>query len=459
MHLGSQRAVGVALLGLSGLLALPTFAQAPEQPPAEAKPPPTKPVPVVRPAPAASLELAARRLVQGLAPVPPGLAVGIAPLESDQPAPQADALGQKLAQLIAGKLEGEVIAATEVDALRDLAADRAGFLWLAPKIHEGRLVIGADVYRLPRTIWSRARGQAKGPLRHAAAHAPIDGEIRAYLAPVTIARSPSVVRHPGLDSDIEALACGDLDGDGDNDVVTITRQRILHLELPTEGPVARRREALWADLAPIAAVPLRQPLAFATIVEASDRAGHLDVAITDRRGSLRLDAGLSLVQRLEGKAIPHGGATACTWIFHQLLGNEARPCTDADPAPAVPAFAQPSDAMASAFVVDASGAGRTLVALRHAGTVILHDGDEERRLLRVGAQLALADLDQDGDPELATTVDTLGPRYDALDVRTLRPDGRLERRYRLPVTTGVEALAACPPDGAGPAALLVATAG
>jgi hypothetical protein len=99
------------------------------------------------------------------------------------------------------------------------------------------------------------------------------------------------------------------------------------------------------------------------------------------------------------------------------------------------------------------------VALRDEGTLVVRSASGAQRLLRAGAQLAIADLDQDGLAEVATTVDTLGAKFDAVDVRTLGADGKLTKRYRVRVPTGVEALAACPADGRGVASLLVATKG
>ena len=40
----------------------------------------------------------------------------------------------------------------------------------------------------------------------------------------------------------------------------------------------------------------------------------------------------------------------------------------------------------------------------------------------------------------------------------LLPSGTVQRRYRLPVPSGIDALAMCPPDGPKTAPLVVATA-
>src|SRR5207253_1998301 len=107
-----------------------------------------------------------------------------------------------------------------------------------------------------------------------------------------------------------------------------TRARILQLRLAA-GKVERVREAAWADLAPIAATPLRQPLAAATIA-AGDR---LDVALTDRAASVHLDAELHAIANLEGFAVPSPSGVACAEIARGLIGARRAPCSPNDAAP------------------------------------------------------------------------------------------------------------------------------
>ena len=68
-----------------------------------------------------------------------------------------------------------------------------------------------------------------------------------------------------------------------------------------------------------------------------------------------------------------------------------------------------------------------------------------------GAQIALADLDLDGTPEIAFSADSTD--NDALAVWSWRANG-LVQRLRYPAKEGVRAIAACPPEEKGLPALV-----
>ena len=209
-------------------------------------------------------------------------------------------------------------------------------------------------------------------------------------------------------------------------------------------------------------MPLRQPIGFASIVEgptAAQPRGYLDVSISDRAGSLRLDAELAVIRKMKGKAVPHGTTTACTWINDLLLGEKAVACSERGPSPALTDLKHRTDAMASAHVIGVDGTGATLVALRKDSTLVLRDARGDKIIGRVGAQIARGDIDQDGAPEVVTAIDTLAPRFDAVEVRTLHTTGTVERRFKVAVPGGVQALALCPPDGPRRAPVVVATKG
>ncbi len=457
------------ILGLSSLASQPSAQpKTPAKGVATATPKPT-PKPTqkpAKPAPAcaaarSALDTTARTIAAGLGRVPDKTLVVSAALATDTPAPRAAALSAKLTELVAGRLGAGVTfepAPITLDEARPKAAARPGFVWLEPKISGGRLRLSADAYPVPSTVWSRARSRRPGPIAHAFAQARIDAEVRSFLRPIPFV-DPKVAKFDGADPDIVAMACGDLDGDGGSDLVTMTRQRILQVRL-ADGKVSRVREAQWSDLAAVAPVPLRQPLGFTTIVEASSSAepsGYLDVSLSDRAQSVRLDPDFAVLRKLEGFAVPSGRATACTWIYDLLLGDKLTACGPRDAAPELPQIKHRSDALAADVLVARNGTHKALVALRRNNGLVVRGPGGDMIIGRVGAQLAIGDVDQDGSADLVTTLDVLSRKHDVVQLRTVLPSGTVKRRFTLPVPTGVDALAICPPDGPGRAPIVLAS--
>jgi hypothetical protein len=114
------------------------------------------------------------------------------------------------------------------------------------------------------------------------------------------------------------------------------------------------------------------------------------------------------------------------------------------------------DAFAELDVVGKDGNARALTASREpAGKLRLRLGEQQTALEGVGAQVALADFDQDGAPELVTTSDS---GDDFVQIQTWTPAG-LRPRVRLPASAGVRALSACPSEERGVPALVVVVGG
>lgn len=428
------------------------------------QPPPNSQAKCECAAPRSTVDTLARAAASALDRIPEGTVIASAALESSEPAPRGSALTALMLEHVAGRLGPRVRVdpeARSVDDARKRARRAPGIVLLRPRIAQGRLHLRADVYASRRTVWTRARAPQTGPVAHAYVQAPIDAEVRSYLEPIGF-EAPRVSKYRDADPDIVAVACGDLDGDGGAELLTMTRSRVLSVKLG-DGKVTRLREARWEELAPIAPVPLRQPLGFVTIVEPAHAplgAGYVDASLTDRSGSVRLDADLKLVKRMPFKALPVAHATGCTWVVDLLLGEELMACDSGDPPIASEGkLRYRSDAFASTFATTRNGEGRTVFAMRRDGAVAVKQRAEDVVVGRAGAQLAVADLDQDGDVEILSTMDVLAPRFDALEVRTLLASGTVKTRYKLPVPTGVQAVAACPADGRGPRPVVLASQG
>ncbi|WP_437333777.1 hypothetical protein [Sorangium sp. So ce394] len=454
---------------LVALLALARPAAAQPSPPPAAPPRPAAPAPAPEP-PRSAVARVVDALARSLDPVTGRALVAAGPLASDAPAPRGAQLAAALAAHLAGKLGAGARAHKDPIPLplaREAARDDAALVHLAVEVAAGRLRVTADVYPVPRTVWARIRDPEPGPIAHAYAEAPLDAEVRSYLAPVPLVAA-RVDRAKNFEGDVVALACGDLDADGALEILSVSRRRVTTLRL-RGGRVVPLASRSWPDVVAVHPSPLREPLAFATLVE---RARHgepeppfADVGLTDRARSVRFDGKLNALAELPGLAIPDAGGSACTTAWGPLLTGPLAPCAPADPPPATTALAGRYDALASAQLLSARGEPFTVWAARERGAVELRDSAGRRKLVgSAGAQLAIGDLDQDGEPELLASLDVLDPLEDAVVVFSWRRHHGGPSRaappeiLRLPAPAGVRALAVCPPDGPGRAPFAVATA-
>ena len=74
-----------------------------------------------------------------------------------------------------------------------------------------------DVYPSMANAWDRIRNPLPAPTGHAFASAKIDAEVRAFLAPLVLEQA-SVHRAKHDEGDVLAAACGDVDGDGGDEL-------------------------------------------------------------------------------------------------------------------------------------------------------------------------------------------------------------------------------------------------
>jgi hypothetical protein len=405
----------------------------------------------------------AARVAADLAPTIKDPVVFVAPLRSDEPVTRGGELAARLVALVSGAFGPGASASAEPVTLataQTLARKAKWLVHLQPEVVRGQLQVNADAYRATRNVWDRARQPSPAPVAHGFASGRIDGEVRAYLAPVQLVTG-RIDRIAVDDRDLVALACGDV-GDGGLELVTLGRRRIA-IGRARAGRFVARKSATFRDLSPIAPAPLREPIGGVAIVpQRGARGSFIDVGITDRARGSRLDFDLQKIGTIAGVpfATPYGDA--CATFQGSTLSAGVAKCADADASPEGLEVDTPLDAGASATFVAPDGSARAIFATRDPRTSELRvraDG-KTTSLPGAGAQVALADLDQDGSPEVISTLDVLPQGgADALVVNTWQADGSLRERARTPVPSGIRAVAACPPEGPGPAAVVVATQG
>jgi hypothetical protein len=249
------------------------------------------------------------------------------------------------------------------------------------------------------------------------------------------------------------------------------------------------RTAAWDAIGPRAPVPMREPLAGAAVMEDA-----IDVGST-ARGGVRLDADLRLGETLVGLPAWGGEGVVCLVPEPSAGAFDGAPVgcdVRRDPRPAMAVPAPRFDAFGAAAIADADGHERLVVAVREpSGRVRLKAGDATNAPDALfGAQLAVGDLDQDGQPEVVTSTDLsfagspaapAGRPDDGIDIAswtvgsaapspasspvpgsmpasaaasTPAPSPELRVRLHLDAPAGVRALAMCPPEEHGEPALV-----
>lgn len=290
----------------------------------------------------------------------------------------------------------------------------------------------------------------------------MDAEVRSYLAPIPLVAS-NVVRAQNFESEVLALACGDLDGDGALEILSVSRKRVTTLRL-REGKVVPLRSRAWPELSPPSSSPFREPIGLAGLSTRMGADGELlhyaEVGQTDRAKALRLDAELSVVGTSTGLPLVFGETSGCVRSAAPFLSAPLSPCFAGEVAPRLPLSGM-FDALASAALVMPNGEGYWVLASRdERGVVTLRDDAGHQAAVEgMGAQLAVGDLDQDGEPELLGALDVMGGEVDAVVVRSWSREkpSRLKELYRLPAAAGVLAIGVCPPDDMARAPFVVAT--
>ncbi len=456
---------GLALPLALALGVAPAYAAPDKKAPAPAPAPPPAPASpsasATAPAHASALLHVAHEIAQGLGPIPPGAIVVASPITSDIPAPKADELAVRIAAQVAGRI-GVAKAHPQPAALavaRGVSGRAASLVYLQLEIAKGELRVTADLYPVVSNGWERLRNPVPGPRAHAFANAPLDAEIRGFLVPVLLEQSSlHKIKHD--EGEVLAVGCGDIDGDGGNELVLVTRARVTIAKIRA-GKLVVQRAAAWSTIASRAPVPMREPLA-SVVVSPRGHRGEILLGTTDR-GGVVLDGSLVARRQLTGLPVIGTEGEGCASPSPEVGAYDGPvvPCEVAAPqanaAEPLPIFLPPTqryDAIASLDAVARDGSVAQIVAAREPGGKLRIRRQDlgvarpiEGSLDGAGAQLALADLDLDGTPEVITTSDGAGP--DDLVLVSSFAKGVLTPRLRFPAKDGVRAIGVCPPEEKG----------
>ena len=435
-------------------------------------PPPPPPITAPSTAPplhASALLHISAEVAKGMGQVPPGAIVVASAIASDIPAPKADELAVRIAAQVAGKI-GVAKAHPQPAALavaRGVSGRAASLVYLQIEIAKGELRVTADLYPVVSNGWERLRNPVPGPRAHAFAMASLDAEVRGFLTPVLLEQATvHRVRHE--EGEVLAVGCGDVDGDGGNELVLVTRQRVSIAKI-RGGKLLVQRTALWNTIASRVPVPMREPIG-SVLVSPPGHRGEILLGTTDR-GGVAVDASLTAKRQLNGLPVPGGDGDACTVASADASAFEGNAIAcDVPPPPDKPGppargrtgklepevvFTPPVaryDSVASLAVVARDGSVSQVIAVREPSgrlRVRRHEPGGARpveaTLEGAGAQLALVDLDLDGTPEIVTTSDA----SDELLLVSSFARGLLTPRLRLPARDGVRAMGVCPPEERG----------
>ena len=406
---------------------------------------------------AGAIDVVAQESARALGQTPSASVVVAAPLVTDQPAPRGEEMSLRIAALVAGKLGAGARAHAQTAQLataRAVAGRASALVYVQTEVSKGDVRTTIDVYPPMANAWDRIRNPLPSPTGHAFATAKIDAEVRAFLAPLVLEQA-SVHRARHDEGEVLAVGCGDVDGDGGDELVLVSRSRVA-MGRVKGGKFVVERTAPWSALAPRAPVAMREPLAGAVV-----GGGRVDVGTTER-ASVTLTRDFVAHAPIAGVPAWGGDGVVCLASEASAGAFDGAPfdCTVAREQKQRLAVPAPRfDAFAASTVVDAAGAARSIVAVREpSGKLRLEAGDTQVAPDGVyGAQLAVLDFDQDGVPEVATSVD--GPD-DALNLWTWAgPGPELRGRLHLAAPGGVRALAACPPEEHGQPVLVAVVGG
>ncbi len=403
-----------------------------------------------------AIEAVAGQIAKGLGAAPGGAVVVSAPVASDVAPAKPEELAARVAQLVAGAIGSGSHAHAQTATLaqaRAIASKGAALVFVQPEIAKGALRVTADVYAVQTNGWDRAREPAPPPRAHAFAQAPVDAEVRAFLPSIPLERA-GVHKATHGEGEVLAAACGDLDGDEGMEIALVSRARVAVGHL-VKGAFEAARVAPWGAIAAPLPVRMREPIGGASIVARDPDHAALLVATSDRAG-VALDATLAPKAAIHGVpfAAPDAECAPLAPSANAFAGDVVG-CDDGAPRGAAPA---PSvDALAAADVVGVDGrVARVTAAHSPDGKLLARLGDRTASIDGAGAQIAVADLDQDGAPEIVASA---ADGEDAITIWSWTGAGDPRVRLKIPAPNGVRALGVCPPEERGAPALVAVVGG
>lgn len=388
-----------------------------------------------------SLTYLACSLRDNLPPLQPDTLVVSRPLAQASPE-GARAFAERLSLLLSSALgaqNGGVV-------LGPVPQASARVVLLEPQLSGNLVQVNATVIGERASVWARLRGATHQVLAHAFSSRPLDVELQSYLPKVPLVR-PSLRSYASPVGQLNAIACGDIDGDGALEVAVANRQEVALGTLTDAGFVPRKVTAL-NTLSAVAVVPLREPVAALWFNDST-----LELSSTDRQQWLALGADLQPLTKSSGQlGLGPGWCAARTAASGE---TKAFPCQ-------TPPKLSDATAVNLDRVVALSrpNAKTPVLAWRDAGSGVVSVQTERRTFVLPdrGAQFALDDLDHDGALEVVTTSRTLLRAEDHLWVHSL-PETTTDAAliWDFPVPSGVDAVAICPAEVAAPSAILFAS--
>ncbi|MDC0709325.1 VCBS repeat-containing protein [Stigmatella sp. ncwal1] len=336
------------------------------------------------------------------------------------------ALGTLLASRLATLELGPVVLESSTpEAAEELAREKGAraLVRLTLSLEEGALHARGDVLGTWVNFWSgRTPSRPPGPAAAvtqaveadagALTLAAVSPQGMASATPMTVLSGPRQVRLMGaalvqLDQPPAALAAGDLDGDGRDEVAVLTHRAVS--VYASDGRLLARRDI---EGIPLSATPPREPFGVVAVLPQPPRLAawsahfaHGEVLLFDRaKGTLRPIGALDTAPlgAHERASFTPGRTTFAPEV--RLDEGQMLPV----PAP----FVSASLASPQLLFVHADGSG----SLYPRATT------PPIRMQGLGAGSALGDVDGDGRPELLTTSPQLFPNPDTLRVHALLGD-------------------------------------